>query len=64
MFELENRPNEIEDEQEKNILFHLLERYYWKIYNMKADYNLWLKKYSGFAKNKILTCMLKCLTSK
>jgi hypothetical protein len=40
MFELENKRNEVEDEQQKNILTCVLERYYWKIYNMKADYNL------------------------
>jgi hypothetical protein len=39
MIELESRRNEVEDEQQKNILTRQLERYYWKIYNMKADYN-------------------------
>jgi hypothetical protein len=40
MIELENKRNEVEDEQLKNILTRLLERYYWMIYNMKVDYNL------------------------
>jgi hypothetical protein len=39
MLELENKRNEVEDEQEKNILTRLLERYYWKIYTMKVVYN-------------------------
>jgi hypothetical protein len=40
MFELENRRNEVEDEQQKNIITYQLKRYYWKIYTMKIDYNL------------------------
>jgi hypothetical protein len=30
MFELENKRNEIEDKQEKNVITRLLERHYWK----------------------------------
>jgi hypothetical protein len=40
MVELENRRNEVEYEQQKNIITNQLERYYWKIYTMKIDYNL------------------------
>jgi hypothetical protein len=40
IIEVENKRNQVEDEQEKNILTRQLERYYWKIYNMKVDYNL------------------------
>jgi hypothetical protein len=44
MLELENRLDNVEGEQEKNILSGLIERYYWKIYTMNADYNLLVKK--------------------
>jgi hypothetical protein len=40
MIELENKRNEVEDEQQKNIITCQLERYYWKICTMKIDYNL------------------------
>jgi hypothetical protein len=40
MIELENKQNQVEDEQQKNIITSQLERYYWNIYNMKVDYNL------------------------
>jgi hypothetical protein len=40
MIELENKRNQVEDEQQRNKLTCQLERYYWKIYNMKVDYNL------------------------
>jgi hypothetical protein len=40
MLELERRCDEVEDEQEKCILTSILERYYWKVYTMKADYNI------------------------
>jgi hypothetical protein len=40
IFELENRRSEIEDEEEKNILSSLFERYYWKICSMKVQYSL------------------------
>jgi hypothetical protein len=40
MIELENKRNEVEDEQQKNIITSQLERYYWKIYTMKIDCNL------------------------
>jgi hypothetical protein len=37
LIELENKRNEVEDEQQKNLLTRQLERYYWKMYTMKAD---------------------------
>jgi hypothetical protein len=40
MLEMKNKQNEVEDEQQKNVITSQLERYYWKIYNMKVDYNL------------------------
>jgi hypothetical protein len=40
MFELEKQRDRMEDEQQKNIISSQLERYYWKIYTMKIDYNL------------------------
>jgi hypothetical protein len=40
MFELEKQRDRVEDEQQRNFLTRQLERYYWKIYNMKVDYNL------------------------
>jgi hypothetical protein len=40
MLELESRRDELEDEQEKRILTTLLERYYRKVYTMKADYDI------------------------
>jgi hypothetical protein len=40
MFELEKQRDQVEDEQQRNFLTCQLERYYWKIYNMKVDYNL------------------------
>jgi hypothetical protein len=40
ILELESRCDELEDEQEKDILTCLFERYYWKIYTMKADYDI------------------------
>jgi hypothetical protein len=40
MFDLERRSDEVEDEQEKRILTNILERYYGKVYTMKADYDI------------------------
>jgi hypothetical protein len=40
MLELESRRDELEDEQEKDTLTTLLERYYRKVYTMKADYDI------------------------
>jgi hypothetical protein len=40
MLELERRRDELEDEQEKDILTTLLERYYRKVYTMKTDYDI------------------------
>jgi hypothetical protein len=45
MIEPENRRNEVEDEQQKNIITNQLKTYYWKIYTMKIDYNLLTKKF-------------------
>jgi hypothetical protein len=40
MVKLENKQNEIEDEQEKLILTNKLERYYRKVYTMKVNYDI------------------------
>jgi hypothetical protein len=40
MFELEKRRDEVEDEKEKHMLTNILERYYRKVYTMKADYDI------------------------
>jgi hypothetical protein len=40
MLDLEKRRDEVEDEEEKRILTNILERYYRKVYTMKADYDI------------------------
>jgi hypothetical protein len=40
MFDLERRPDDAEDEQEKRILTNILERHFRKVYTMKADYHI------------------------
>jgi hypothetical protein len=40
MLDLERRRNELENEEEKRIHINLLERYYQKVYTMKANYDI------------------------
>jgi hypothetical protein len=40
MLDLERRRDELEDEEEKRILTNMLEKYYRKVYQMKADYDI------------------------
>jgi hypothetical protein len=40
MFDLERSSDELEDEEEKRILTNILEKYYRKVYTIKADYNI------------------------
>jgi hypothetical protein len=40
MLELERRRDELEDEQEKLILTNIFERYYQKVYTIKANYDI------------------------
>jgi hypothetical protein len=40
MLKLERSRDEVEEEKEKRIFTNILERYYRKLYTMKADYDI------------------------